>query len=152
MNAEYPLSHAYFERAIFIGPGLKQPVTALISKCKVSDTDDERSVYTGIQTVSVIWKLWVSSFFLCKFLSYIRPPVDEPKILNSHNGQLFEFFNRHKCEKKKTKKKKKNACLKRPLTLANLTRGRLRTTITYDFNTFRATKCKMPSWLNYFRV
>ena len=79
MNAEYPLSHAYFERAILIGQVLKQPMTALISKWKVSDTDDERSVYTGIQTVSVIWKLWVSSLFLCKFLSYIRPPVGEPK-------------------------------------------------------------------------
>ena len=75
MNAEYPLSHAYFERAILTGPVLKQPMTALISKWKVSDTDDERRVYTGIQTVAVIWKLWVSSLFLCKFLSYIRPPV-----------------------------------------------------------------------------
>ena len=79
MSAVYPLSHDYFERAVLIGPVLKQPMTALISKWKISDTDDERSVYTGIQTVSVIWKLWVSSLFLCKFLSYIRPPVGEPK-------------------------------------------------------------------------
>ena len=48
MNAEYLLSHAYFERAILIGPVLKQPMAALISKWKVSATDYERSVYTGI--------------------------------------------------------------------------------------------------------
>ena len=80
MNAEYPLSHDYFERVVLIGPVLKQPMTALISKWKVPDTDDERSIYSGIQTVSVIQKLGGSSRFLCKFLSYIRPPVGEPKI------------------------------------------------------------------------
>ena len=71
MNAEYPLNHGYFERVELIGLVLKQPMTALISKWKVSDADVERSVYTGIQIVSVIWKFWVSSLFLCKFLSYI---------------------------------------------------------------------------------
>ena len=64
MNAEYPLSHAYFERAILIGPVLKQPMTTLISNWKVSDTDDEKCVYTGIQTVSVIWKLSFFAFSL----------------------------------------------------------------------------------------
>ena len=32
--------------------------------------DDERSVYTGIQTVSAIWKLWVSSLFFFFFLLF----------------------------------------------------------------------------------
>ena len=63
MNAEYPLSHAYFERAILIDPVLKQPITALISKWKVSDTDDERSVYTGSRRYQLFGNFWFLHFF-----------------------------------------------------------------------------------------
>ena len=68
MNAEYPFNYDYFERAVLIGPILKQPIAALISKWKVPDTDDERSVCT----------LGFFAFSL-QILSYIRPPVGEPK-------------------------------------------------------------------------
>ena len=72
----YGLHQNYLERADTIGPALTQSVTAWLSK---SGSNDGKERLNRKPIVYFIWNFQLSSLFLSKFLSYIRPTVVEPK-------------------------------------------------------------------------